>query len=235
MRFRSLPLVLALTLAPAAVWSQSYQSEVGAQLSFADVDNGGSDTSIGLRAEYHFVPVQTRSHPLAEASFLEQSTRLFAQTEQDFDYLTVGGELYIPDTMFYVAGALVRTDNGDSDTEAVATLGLTPIDGLRLSTSFTDHGYDLNLHAKYVTALVGGNYVHLEAEVAERDGDDYFNLGGDFYFNRYWSVGAAYTDNYGDEFTLRSRRFFSNELSGEVAFTDTDWGYRMQLGAALRF
>lgn len=235
MKFKSLSLALAITMAPAAVWSQTYQSEVGAQLGFSDLDDGGSDTSIGLRAEYHFVPVQTRSHPLAEAAFLEQSTRVFARAEQDFDYLTLGGELYIPDTMFYVAGAVVRTDNGASDTEAVVTLGVTPIDGLRVTTSFTDHGYDLNLHAKYVTALSGGNFIHLEAEVADREGDDYLNLGGDFYFNRYWSLGAAYADNYGDEYTLRSRRFFSNELSGEVAFTDTDWGYRMQVGAALRF
>lgn len=235
MKIKSLSFALVLALSPAAVWSQTYQSEVGAQLRFIEVDDRGSDTSLGLRAEYHFVPVQTRSHPLAEASFLEQSTRIFARTEQDFDYLTVGGELYIPDTMFYVAGALVRTDYRKSETEAVVTLGLTPIDGLRVTTSFTDHGYDLNLHAKYVTALSGGNFVHLEAEVADRDGDDYLNLGGDFYFNRYWSLGAAYTDNYGDEFTLRSRRFFSNELSGELSFTDTDWGYRMQVGAALRF
>lgn len=234
MKFKSLALATAFVFPSGLASANSYQSEVGAH--YTDVENG--DGAFGMYGELHFSPVQTRNHPLAEAAFLEKSTNVFARAQDDFDSLTVGGEVYVPDTMFYVGGRVTRVDNDiDDDTTAYATLGLTPVDGLLVTTEFNDDGYDANLAAKYVTSLGGGNFVNLEASYQDTDfDDDILTLAGDFYIDTTWSVGAGYTDFLGnDQFTLRTRKFFTQEVSGMAAFTDTDNGNLFTVGAAIRF
>ncbi len=235
MKIKSLALATAFTLASGVAVANSYQSEVGA--SYTDVENG--DGAFGIYGEIHFAPVQTRNHPLAEAAFLERSTNVYASANDDFDLLTVGGELYVPDTMFYVGGRVTRVDNAAGDeTTAFATLGMTPIDGLLVTTEFSEDGYDANISAKYVTSLGGGNFVNLEGIYQDTDfDDDILSLGADFYFDRTWSVGAVYTDFVGnDRFTLRTEKFFTNEISGNLAFTDADLGGdTVTIGAAIRF
>lgn len=232
MKVKTLALATAMTLASGAAMANSYQGEIGAN--YTDVDGG--DGAFGIRGEFHLNPVQTRNHPLAEAAFLERSTNVYAEANNDFDQLTLGGELYIPDTMFYVGARVERWDNGTSDTTAYATLGLTPIDGLRVTTEFSDDGYDANIAAKYVVDLGAGNFANFEGEFRDGDFDDYLSLMADFYFDRTLSVGAGYTDWYGvDEFTLRARNFFTREVSGEISFTDSDAGDRIMIGAAIRF
>ncbi|WP_036188627.1 putative porin [Marinimicrobium agarilyticum] len=232
MKFKSLALATAFAFSSGFAVAD-YQSEIGAD--YTDVEDG--DGAFGMYGELHFSPVQTRNHPLAEAAFLERSSNVFARGGNDFDLLTVGGELYVPDTMFYVKAEVVRDDRfADSDTTAYATLGLTPIDGLRVTTTFSDDGYDANLSAKYVTSLGGGNFVNFQGEYADGDFDDYLSLGADFYFDRTFSVGAAYADDMGnDVFTLRTEKFFNEEVSGNLAFTDTDFGNAFTIGAAIRF
>ncbi len=235
MKFKSLALATAFTLTSGMAVANSYQSEVGAN--YTDVENG--DGAFGIYGEFHFSPVQTRNHPLAEAAFLERSTNVYAAADNDFDALTVGGELYVPDTMFYVGGRVARVDTANGDeTTLFATLGLTPIDGLLVTTEFSEDGYDANISAKYVTSLGGGNFVNLEGTYQDTDfNDDILSLAADFYFDRTWSVGAGYTDFLGnDRFTLRTEKFFTNEISGNLAFTDADvGGDTVTIGAAIRF
>lgn len=232
MKFKSLALATAFAFSSGFAVAD-YQSELSAN--YTDVENG--DGAFGIRGEMHFSPVQTRNHPLEEAAFLERSTNVYAEANNDFDSLTVGGELYVPDTMFYIGARVNRNDSGaDDETTAYATLGLTPIDGLRVTTEFNEDGYDANLSAKYVTSLGGGNFVNLEGTFADGDADDYLSLGADFYFDRTFSVGAGYADIYGvDAFTLRTEKFFNEEVSGNLAFTDTDYGNAFTIGAAIRF
>ncbi len=233
MKIKSLALATAMVFSSGLALADSYQAEIGAD--YTDVDGG--DGAFGIHGEFHFNPVQTRNHPLAEAAFLEQSSNVYAAADNDFDVLTVGGEMYVPDTMFYAGARVARTDfNGSDDTTLYATLGLTPVDGLLVTTEFNDDGYDANVQAKYVTALGGGNYVNLEGEYRDSDFDDYLSLGADFYFTRTLSVGAAFADRFGtDEFTLRARNFFTDEVSGQVAFTDSDGNNRIMIGGAIRF
>ncbi|ROQ20992.1 putative porin [Marinimicrobium koreense] len=235
MKIKSLALATAFSLTSGLAMANSYQAEVGA--SYTDVENG--DGVFGMYGEFHFSPVQTRNHPLAEAAFLERSSNVYAAADDDFDALTVGGELYVPDTMFYVGGRVTRVDNAAGDeTTAYATLGLTPVDGLLVTTEFSEDGYDANISAKYVTSLGGGNFVNLEGTYQDTDfDDDILSLGADFYFDRTWSVGAGYTDFLGDDqFTLRTEKFFTNEISGRLSFTDSDAaGNVFTIGGAVRF
>lgn len=234
MKIKSLALATAFSLTSGLAMANSYQAEVGA--SYTDVENG--DGVFGMYGEFHFSPVQTRNHPLAEAAFLERSSNVYAAADDDFDALTVGGELYVPDTMFYVGGRVTRVDNaaGD-DTTAYATLGLTPVDGLLVTTEFSEDGYDANISAKYVTSLGGGNFVNLDGKFIDGDADDYLSLGADFYFDRTFSVGAAFTDSYGDDrFTLRTEKFFTQQVSANLSFTDSDGlGNIITIGGAVRF
>ncbi|MDQ2077596.1 putative porin [Marinimicrobium sp. ABcell2] len=223
---------LGLALCCVSALANTYQVEGG--MSFIR-DSGIGNDRLSLRGEYFFTPVLTLNHPLAEAAFLEQSPRLFVETDTDFDWMKLGGEVYLPDTMFYVGAAIVRTQDGGSETRLVATFGLVPLEGLLITTHLTDDGYDPNVRAKYLADLGGGNFVNVEAEFIDRDIDNFLSLMADFYINRSWSIGGGYADNYGDEFTLRTRKFFNNELSGEVSVTDTDWGSRVMVGGTLRF
>lgn len=232
MKFKSLALATAVALSSGFAVAD-YQAELSAQ--YTDFENG--DGAFGIHGEMHLSPVQTRNHPLREAAFLERSTNVYAAAYDDFDSLVLGGELYVPNTMFYVGARLTHVDysSGD-DTTVYATLGLTPIDGLRVTTEFSEDGYDANLSAKYVTSLGGGNFVNLEGTYQDGDMDDYLSMFADFYFDRTWSVGAGFADVYGnDTFTLRTEKFFNEEVSGNLSFTDTDFGNAFTIGAAIRF
>lgn len=232
MKIKFLALATAFSLTSGVALADTYQAEVGAD--YTDIENG--DGVFGMHGEFHFAPVQTRNHPLAEAAFLERSTNVYAEADNDFDQLTIGGELYVPDTMFYVGGRVTRVDDAADETTLYATLGLTPVDGLLVTTQFSEDGYDANIQAKYVTSLGGGNFVNLEGGFYEGDVEDTLTLAGDFYIDRTFSVGAMYADYGFDEFTLRTEKFFSSEVSGQLSFTDSDLrGNVLMIGGAVRF
>lgn len=223
-----------LALSCCMAQANTYQMEGG--LSYLHTAGAGhSDDRFGLRADYYFTPVLALSHPLAEAAYLERVTRVRVQSDLEFDWVTLGGDLYFPNSRLYAGAALVRSQNGRSETRLVGTLGLLPLEGLLIATNLTDKGYDPNFHAKYVTHLGGSNFVNVEVEFIERRAGNFLSVITDLYINRSWSLGAGYADNYGDELTLRTRKFFSNHLSAELTFTDTEWGRRVMLGAAVRF
>jgi hypothetical protein len=234
MNIRRALVAIGLALSSCTAMANTYQLEGG--LSYIrDSGGGGSDDRQSVRAEYFLTPVLTLNHPMAEAAFLEQSTRLYLESDLDFDWMKLGGDVYFPDSMFYAGAAIVRTQNGRSETRLVATFGLVLLEGLLLSTHLTDDGYDPNVRAKYVTHLGGGNFINVEAEFIDRDINNFLSLMADFYINRSWSIGGGYTDDHGDKFTLRTRKFFSDDLSGEVSFTDTNWGSQVMVGGTLRF
>lgn len=236
MKLKALAVATACVFGSAAAVAAPYQIEAGASYYHLDRDSGGSDGAFGVRGEYHFAPVQTREHPLAEAAFLERSTNVYAQGADDFDALSIGGEFYVPNSMFYVAADVSRYDYGSSDTVVTGTFGVLPLDGLLITTSVTDDGYDANVSAKYVTAIGSVNYLNVEATYQDDDWDDYLSIGADFYIDRTFSVGGSYEDSYGlDVFSLRTRKFFTNEISGELALSDSDAGTGILIGAAIRF
>lgn len=234
MKITRILVALGLALACGTALANTYQIE-GSVDYHHTAGTGHSDDRFSLRADYYFTPVLTLNHPLAEAAFLERTTRVRVQSDLEFDWMTLGGDFYFPNSSFYAGAALVRRENGDSETRLLGTVGFLPVEGLLVTTSLTDKGYDPNLRAKYVTHLGGSNFVNVEAEFVERRFDNLLSVLADFYINRSWSIGAGYADNYGDELTLRTRKFFHNDFSAELTYTDTDWGRRVVLGGTLRF
>jgi hypothetical protein len=227
-----------MLLAGTSVMAQTYQWEAGASITHVDPDLGNSDESIGAYGEYHFSPVITANRPLAEAAFLQRSSNAYVYGAQDLDLINAGVEFYIPNSIFYVAAEIARVDiGGERNNDWGVRFGLTPLDGLLVWTSYYDEpGYDLNLHAKYVLDLGHLNAINIEAGYTDDDFDNSLYLFGDYYFNRTFSVGAGYAEQYDiDSFTVRARKFFTNQISGELAFTDADYGKSFTLGGSMRF
>jgi Putative general bacterial porin len=228
-------LLSALGLAAAAASADTYQVELGA--SATRLDQNGIDSTgdrYGLDGKLYFKPVSTVDVPFAEAAYLGLNSNVFSGFARaygessstnlkayhaDVKAYSGGLEVYIPENFLYtkVEGKHYRYPQR-SDTEVEATVGLTPVDGLRLTTSWnSDHSYRANISAKYVMALVYDQYLNLETTLinhAEK------RLGGDFYFDNSFSVGASYSkfDDDSDAYELRTRKFFAPNWSGALTY-----------------
>lgn len=234
MKIKALAAAIVLTMTSGAVLAQDYQFDVG--VNYTDVEDG--DGAFGAYAEYHFSTVDTSGRPLAEAAFLTKSSNVYVRGAADFDIANVGVDFYIPNSMFFIGADFYRTDFGNgSDNTWSARLGITPIDGLLITTTIPEEDYEVNLQAKYVTALGGNNFLNLEAAFYDGgDFDDVVQVSADYYFSRSFSVGLGYEDAFGeDAFTIRTRNFFTEAFSGELSYTDYDNGSQIMVGASLRF
>lgn len=229
-----LGVAVALVVSNAAI-AESYRTEITTGIT----DNDGSDVSLDLGIRYHFNEVDTSGKPLAEAAFLNKSSNVWAKTYNiagDGDTVTGAGvEFFLPDTIVYGAFNVLKDDD---DTRWSATAGVTPIDGLLVTTTYVeDVDYDLNLRAKYVTTLGNGQSINLEA--SGYDGEDNFDwsLAGDYYLTNNTSVGLELSDYSGGDtaVTVRGRHFFSHEFFAGASFTTVDDNDTIGLEAGLRF
>jgi hypothetical protein len=76
----------------------------------------------------------------------------------------------------------------------------------------------------------------VDAGITDADSGTVLQLGGDYYIDNTFSVGANIVDSdYGDEYTLRTRKFFSESFSGELSYTDKDSANVVALSLAVRF
>ena len=244
-----LKLITAVTglLLSSLTLAESYRADIGLAATRYDDNLYNSDTKdYNLLGAYYFKAVQTDNRPLAEAAFLGQSSNIFADVYDrpgqhgvpHLNSFSVGTEIYIPENFLYVQAGVVRRSSNYSDRDDwFTTVGITPIDGLLLTTSYSnDAGYDANLEAKYVTDIGGGQFINLQAAVVDLDDGTLVSAGGDYYFDRTFSVGGMITDYDGStDYTLRTRKFFSENFSGDLAYTDTDGGNEVTLGVNFRF
>lgn len=242
-----LTVLLAALMAAAsvAVNADPYQTELGGAVSRLDQDglNSKGDQYM-LDGKVYFKTVSTAERPLAEAAYLGQHSNLFAGVARNerkpygadsTDY-NAGLEVYIPEKFLYVRvdGKHYRYDQR-SDTEVVTTLGLTPLDGLRVTTEWnSDNSYTANLSAKYVAAIGNDQFINLETTLVNK-GET--SVGGDFYVDSTFSVGLAYMDldAAGEAYEVRTRKFFGEQWSGELAYLNTDAGDKVTAGLTLRF
>lgn len=232
------------------VMADPYQVELGGKVyRFKDDDNFGSNDKFHVYeadGAYYFNQVSTENVPLAEAAYLGKNTNIFARLshvpEQNgapsLNTTIVGGELYIPESFLYVQAGVARTTSDHyTDNDWFTSVGITPIDGLLISTSYShDAGYDANLHGKYVTAIGNDQYINVEAEVTDDDDGTIKAIGGDFYFDKTFSVGAAVQSQHSDNaYTIRTRKFFTEKFSGELSYTDYPEGNMIMGGLSVRF
>lgn len=244
-----LKLIFAATVLAASGFSiaDAYQAEVGANA--ARWDSNGINSSVNsydVNGKYYFNLVKTDNLPLAEAAYLGKNSNAFLAIGRNYghgflaDSKTYSGgvEVYIPENFLYVrVEGIHQRYQGDSDTSALTTIGLTPLDGLRLTTSWnSDESYHANLDAKYVTDVGNGQYINLEASLADTDFGTYKAIGGDYYFDNTFSVGAEVSDDdYGTNYSVRTRKFFTEQFSGDLSYADTDVGNAVALGVNYRF
>lgn len=233
-----------LILASSASFASTYNAEVG--LEYTDFD--GDTSSIQLNGVYHFTAVDTTNKPLAEAAFLQKHSFINARhTEYDFDEggstddQAIGFGFYIPNSIFYVGAEYQKYEDWN---DTLVTLGITPIEGLLLTTQHNEEAddYEANIQAKYVRQLAGDTAFNLEASFAkapDSDEDDTFGFAGDYYFTSFFSVGASYVNQsiFSDEATtsVRTRYFFNDQFSLNAEIGSNEDVDTFSFGAALRF
>lgn len=258
MKFSKTILSATLFMVSGLTTANTYNSE----LELGYVDNGFSildatqplpeTTSIYISGRYHFTDVDTTNKPIAEAAFLQKRSYINAgYTDWDIDIANgangniqnIGFGFYIPKTMFYVGAQHLRFDydTSDSDNNTRYELGITPIEGLLLSTVHYEEldDYEANIHAKYVRTLAGDTAINLEAgftDVEDESASTY--LAADYYFTSQFSVGASVKDyEDGSDYSIRSRYFINDKfaISGEFTSDGEIDENAFSIGASLRF
>ena len=236
-------IALATALIASLGTAHAYQAEVGGTIAYVDPDHGDSTVGFGLDGKYFFNPVQVKNHPLNEAAFLERASNVNAAlsyADNDFAESTVIGagiEYFVPNSDFYLSAGInhqsIDTVEGDADQLGyTAEVGYLPAPGLLLAIGLAGYDNDLDddvdptLRAKYVTQV--GAY-DMNFEAATSFGDvDYYGLGADLYLDKTLSLGVSYASDFDsvsdDVFTLRAKKFFTQQVSleGSVAFGDDD-------------
>ena len=234
--------LIAATVTLVTANANAYQAEVGGTIAVTDPDHGDTTTGFGVDGTYYFNPVQTKTGPLNEAAFLNRASNVNGAISyadnNDTDITTFGAgvEYYVPNSDFYLSGQVAHTNidtkfRDNDKTTYGAEVGYLPIPNLLIAAGIKGYDddntddVDPTLRAKYVTKI-GAYDVNLEAATSFGD-VDYYNIGGDLYLDRTFSVGAAYSGSNADlidddVFTIRAKKFFTEQASveGSVGFGD---------------
>lgn len=232
------PACLLLQLfAAGATHADEYRGEVKGSFMHDRSDNDVIDhvNIWQLSGAYYFDPVKTDGVPLSEAAFLGKAGSLSANAVRiDIagEQLDAGGasiDYYMPDTMFYGrlsvqrnASLRVSSVSSRTDHETVwsGAFGITPLEGLLLTTSATEHGWDPNVTARYVHKLPNGHFYAANVSFVDPDGgDSNVALDFDYFLDATFKIGAGYSEG-GDKFTVRTEKFFTPRFAlGAQAFT----------------
>lgn len=237
----------ALLISSVETFAETYQSEVGLRVNREDSDFPVSKyNSYEAFGKYFFKSVETNNLPYAEAAYLGRATNVFAHLyhspEQNSDpslnIYTLGAEVYVPEHFLYAAvGGRKMSSEGRDRYDLTTIVGLTPIDGLRVTSTYNSkQDYRVNLQGKYVTDLGNDHFVNVEATFYDGKGYDVLSAGGDYYFDRTFSVGGNITDADGHKsYELRLRKFFSPTFAADVSYHDDDFGNSISAGITARF
>ncbi|MBF7682614.1 putative porin [Acinetobacter sp. B5B] len=238
--------------------ANAYQSEVGGNYSYLDPEHSSGVSQFGVNGTYYFNPVQTRNSPLAEAAFLDKASNVNGVARygnndgvKNSTY-GAGAEYYVPNSQFYVGAGIARneisTKNTFVDQKTTlynAEVGYLPAPGLLVAVGVQgydvkngDDGADPTLRAKLVTQM-GQHDVNLEARgVFGSNNNRQYYVGGDYYIDKTFSVGADYTKDKSldqDQWGLKAKKFVNPNLSvdGRLGFGDDYNTYTV--GASYRF
>lgn len=261
-------ILLATAIAALSIGAaQAYQVELngGASYDSTDIPGGSSETfGLGVDGKFYFNPVQAKSGPLAEAAFIERASNVnagFGYAKNDdvnvkADRFNVGGEFYVPNSNFYAAGSLGRTNTKfqgfkqDGVNDYSLQVGFLPITNLLLTVGVVgidskgSDETDPTIRAKYLTKI-GNNDVNFEGNAQFGDNSDSYSISGDYYLDRTLSIGASYDldtmDNADDDYSLgiNARKFIAENISvqgglnvGKVSDRDN---FGLAVGGTYRF
>ena len=223
-----------ITLASSSVAAQDYQFEIGAEYEAND-----AASAAGILGQAFFSKVETEGHALRESAYMERKSNIYASyVNEDYDGFgsenatRIGGELYIPKAYLFLGAQYTTAGDGDWG----LTLGVTPIEGLRITTQYWDEpGYDFNLQGKYVADLAGGDAINVELGYYDGEVDDTVSLEFDYYFGPSLSLGAIIANTVDTDYTIKAEKFFADRFSVNASYMfgeyDDTWG----IGAAVRF
>jgi hypothetical protein len=187
--------------------------------------------------------VRTDGLPLAEAAFLNKSSFVTAAAtrseigDEKIDIYGASIGYYMPDTMFYGRlGFTYADDLSPGDRSNVnGTFGITPFDGLLLTTNFDEHGWDPNVAAKYVGKMANSHFYAITASAFDPDqGDTNVGLDFDYFLDTTLSVGAGY-GSASDSISLRAQKFFTPSFAVGGHVTTSDDGDGFGASVAWRF
>jgi hypothetical protein len=236
-----------LAVAPACVsvsaLADDYRGEVTltADRTNPDGDFPDVDTFTAL-GTYYLAPVHTDGLPLAEAAFLNRSGYVNAGAahvdfgDGDADVYAANIGYYMPNTIFYGRLGVAHSEfSGGGDTNINGTFGVTPIDGLLLTTDFDEDGWDPNITAKYVGKMANAHYYAITASAVDPDeGDTDVGLDFDYYLDNTFSVGAGYGSG-SDSWSLRAQKFFAPRFAVGGHLTTSDDGTGFGASVTWRF
>jgi hypothetical protein len=248
--------LLSMVSAPAVCLAADYRGDV--QVSYARLLGPGDFPDLNaawIQGRYFFKPVTTDGLPLAEAAFLGRASSVSlaaARSESSFGVgvfrlnsqsASVG--YYIPGTMFFAGVSASRNEHitalnstivlTDYDTNWSGVLGITPVDGLLISTVLRERGYDPNITARYVGKLPNAHYYAGSVSIVDPDqGDTSFGVDFDYYFDESFSAGVAYQDG-SESLTGKVRKFFTPRFSLGGSYTSGDFVDSFNVDVAWRF
>lgn len=256
MKLLAMTIVTAGLSSVGAAQAQDYQMEGSAAYSSIKPDVGASDSVLGLGFTYNFEKVKTAGVPLAEAAYLGRNSNLalaYATVDKaDVDTMGAQGEFYL-DNLYLAALYATKDSAGTSADTFGGSIGFRLGEGTQLALGYTttDAGAGgsvdaISLSAKHVTKLSGGNFINLEGgytSVDDNNDTKSFNVGGDFYFDPTFSVGADYTSTDGttgsgsSDYSVGAQKFFTPTLSGELSYGTANDGTAdvITVGFAARF
>jgi len=229
--------------------AEEYTVEVGGGVASTDSVGGSDASQMNIRGKLFFSPVETGNGPLAEAAFLNRASNIHAniiRAEDDYTKGTeskLGVEVFLPNTVFYGAFDYqhINIDNFDSTDSWTAKLGITPMEGLLLSTRFMkDVDYDPNVNAKYIHSLPGGQALGFTGDVYFGEDNTSYALGADYYITTQTSFGFEYRDitdapDAAETITLRAKHFFDESVFIAGHYTENDLSDELGLELGVRF
>jgi len=235
-------LVVSALVTSLAVGADEYQFDVSGSIDRTNSDYFSDDTGVGIGIQFHFVPVDTSKGPLAEAAFINKSSNIYAVQYShdlpDSDFTLLGGEVYIPNTMFYLGMDYAYFPGTGGETAWGIKAGVTPIDGLLVTTSFyEDVDYEPNLTAKYLLPLNNGNTLVLNGNFEQSDDfGDTVRAGLDYYFSRNTGLGFNITDFDGNqENEIHITHFFTEDAYAGLSYADDDFSDTISVSGGFRF
>ena len=223
-------IALATALLAGLSTAHAYQFEINGGYENTDFDGEGDLDTLFINGKYYLNGVQVKNAPLAEAAFLAKASNIglgYANTsgdgDEDIDVLGINGEFFIPNTQFYVNGAINQTKfDGDDNTGYALEVGYLPVNGLLLAVGVADESLDpvqvanygfttnllnqltvgedtaVSLRAKYVTQI-GNHFANFEGLSYFGDETTY-RLGADLYIDPTLSVGVSFADSTEEDF-----------------------------------
>jgi hypothetical protein len=225
--FAAFAAAAAFVFAATSATADDYRAEVRLTGQHINPDNTADDIDVfGATGTYYLEPVNTDGLPLAEAAFLNRSSYASASVIRvdagdNLTVLNANFGYYVPNTIFFGRLGYSHVDFGPGNERTFdGTFGVTPFDGLLLTTDFDEDGWDPNIAAKYVGKLANDHYYAVTASAVDPDGGDTaVGVDFDYFLDLTFKVGGGFTSG-DDRFTIRAEKFFTPSFAvGGSLFT----------------